>query len=51
MLIVGIAGGTGAGKTTIVSRVKAAFPDNEVMVILQDSYYRDNSNMPPEERQ
>lgn len=51
MLIVGIAGGTGSGKTTVVNKVMAAFPDNEVIMIPQDSYYRDNRALPPEERQ
>jgi uridine kinase len=51
MLIVGIAGGTGSGKTTVVRKVMDAFPANEIIVIPQDSYYRDNSDIPPEERQ
>jgi uridine kinase len=51
MLIVGIAGGTGSGKTTVVNKVMAGFPNNEVIVIPQDSYYRDNSNITLEERQ
>ena len=50
MLIVGIAGGTGSGKTTVVKSVMAAFPDDEVVMIPQDSYYRDNSAIPLEER-
>jgi uridine kinase len=51
MLTVGIAGGTGSGKTTVVKKVIEAFPNNEVIVIPQDSYYRDNSSLPLEERQ
>jgi uridine kinase len=51
MLIVGIAGGTGSGKTTVVNKVIEAFPENEIIVIPQDSYYRDNIDIPPEERQ
>ncbi len=51
MLIVGIAGGTGSGKTTVVKKVTGRFPNNEVMVIPQDSYYRDNRHIQPEERQ
>jgi uridine kinase len=51
MLIVGIAGGTGSGKTTVVKKVKSRFPDEEVVVIPQDAYYRDNSHLPPDERQ
>jgi uridine kinase len=41
MLIVGIAGWTGSGKTTVVRKVIEVFPNNEVIVIQQDSYYRD----------
>lgn len=51
MLIVGIAGGTGSGKTTVVKKVLDALPKNEVIVIPQDSYYRDNSHISLEERQ
>ena len=51
MLIVGIAGGTGSGKTTVVKKVKSRFPDEEVIVIPQDAYYRDNGHLPPDERQ
>lgn len=51
MLIIGIAGGTGSGKTTVVNRIIESLPKNEVVVIPQDSYYRDNSNLPLEERQ
>jgi uridine kinase len=51
MLIVGIAGGTGSGKTTVVRRVMQKLPVNEVIVMPQDSYYRDNQHIPPEERQ
>jgi uridine kinase len=51
MLIVGIAGGTGSGKTTVVRKLIEAFPKGEVIVIPQDSYYKDNSDIPLEERQ
>lgn len=51
MLIVGIAGGTGSGKTTVVEKVTEFFPNGEVLVIPQDAYYRDNSSIPLEERQ
>jgi uridine kinase len=50
MLIVGIAGGTGSGKSTVVRKIKEAFPGNEVVIIPQDSYYRDNSAVPAGER-
>jgi uridine kinase len=51
MLIVGIAGGTGSGKTTVVKRIMEAFPGNEVVIIPQDAYYRDNLSVPESERQ
>ena len=51
MLIVGIAGGTGSGKTTVVRKISEVFPNGEVIVIPQDSYYRDNIGITIEERQ
>lgn len=51
MLIVGIAGGTGSGKTTVVKKVMAGFSENEVALLPQDSYYRDNKHLPLRERQ
>ncbi|OFY70151.1 MAG: uridine kinase [Bacteroidetes bacterium RBG_19FT_COMBO_42_7] len=51
MLIVGIAGGTGSGKTTVVNKVMNRFPNEEVIVIPQDAYYKDNGHIPLEERQ
>ncbi len=50
MIIIGIAGGTGSGKTTVVNKIINSFPDGEVAVIPQDSYYKDSSHIPPEER-
>lgn len=50
MLILGIAGGTGSGKTTLVEQVVDTFEDHEVTVISQDSYYKDTSHMSYEER-
>ena len=51
MLIIGIAGGTGSGKTTVVNKIIESLPKNEVAVLSQDSYYKDNSHIPMEERQ
>ncbi len=51
MLIVGIAGGTGSGKTTVVRKISEVFPNGEVLVIPQDSYYKDNRGISVEERQ
>lgn len=50
MLIIGIAGGTGSGKTTVVNKIISSLPGGEVAVIPQDSYYKDSSHIPPEER-
>lgn len=50
MLIIGIAGGTGSGKTTVVNKITSSFAAGEVAVIPQDSYYKDLSYLPPEER-
>ena len=51
MLIIGIAGGTGSGKTTVVRNIDDKLPAGEVVVLPQDSYYKDSSNVPAEERQ
>jgi len=51
MLIIGIAGGTGSGKTTVVRKIIDRLPKGEVAVLPQDSYYRDSSHLPLEERQ
>lgn len=50
MLIIGIAGGTGSGKTTVVNKIIKSLPAGEVAVLPQDSYYKDSSHIPPEER-
>ena len=50
MIIIGIAGGTGSGKTTVVKRIVESLPEGSVAVIPQDSYYNDQSDMPLEER-
>lgn len=50
MLIIGIAGGTGSGKTTVVRRIIESLPANEVAVISQDCYYKDNHHVPLEQR-
>ncbi len=51
MLVIGIAGGTGSGKTTVVKKIIESLPPNEVAVIPQDSYYKDSGHLPMEERQ
>jgi len=51
MLIVGIAGGTGSGKTTVVKKVMERLHNKDVIVVPQDAYYKDNGHIPLEERQ
>lgn len=50
MLIIGIAGGTGSGKTTVVNQIMHQLPADEVAIISQDSYYRQNDHLTYEER-
>lgn len=50
MLIIGICGGTGSGKTTVVNKILDILPADHVVILSQDSYYKDNSNVPIEER-
>ncbi len=50
MLIIGIAGGTGSGKTTVVNQIIDELKNEEVDVISQDSYYNDTSHLSFEER-
>ena len=49
-ILIGIAGGTGSGKTSIAKAIAADFGKSEVALIEQDSYYRDLSNLTMEER-
>jgi uridine kinase len=50
MLIIGIAGGTGSGKTTVVHQIMNELPQTEVGIISQDSYYKANHGLSYEER-
>ncbi len=50
MLVIGIAGGSGSGKTTVVKELIAQLPKDTVSVIPQDAYYYDNGDRSPEEK-
>ncbi len=50
MLIIGIAGGTGSGKTTVVHQIMNELPHTEVGIISQDSYYKDTGSLSFDER-
>ena len=51
MLIIGIAGGSGSGKTTVVKKIVEALPSHAVAVVSQDSYYYDNGHLSQEEKE
>ncbi|MFW5644848.1 MAG: uridine kinase, partial [Bacteroidota bacterium] len=51
MFVIGITGGTGCGKTTVVRKIMNNFPEKQVTLLPQDAYYKDNSHLPLEERQ
>lgn len=50
-LVVGIAGGTGSGKSTVAANIAAGIPSSRIALIDHDSYYRDHSDLTDEERQ
>lgn len=50
MLIIGIAGGTGSGKSTVVKRIVQEMQSNSVAILPQDSYYRNNAHIPLDKR-
>ncbi|MBP5513441.1 MAG: uridine kinase [Bacteroidaceae bacterium] len=50
MYIIGIAGGTGSGKTTVVRKIVEALPGDKIALIPQDSYYNDTTHLTMEER-
>jgi len=50
-MVIGIAGGTGSGKTTIANKIVAQFDSQDIVIILQDAYYKDRSHLPEKERE
>jgi len=51
MYIIGIAGGSGSGKTSVVKKIINSFPDESVRVLSQDAYYKDNGVLTQEQRE
>lgn len=51
MLVIGVAGGTGSGKTTVVQQILQQMPTDQVTVISQDNYYHDNASLTLQERE
>jgi uridine kinase len=49
-IIIGIAGGSGSGKTTIAQKIHKSLPEDRVLIMTQDSYYKDHKDMTKEER-
>jgi uridine kinase len=50
MLTIGISGGSGSGKTTVVKKIVDSLPPDSVSIIYQDAYYRDNGHLSPEDK-
>ena len=50
MLVIGIAGGSGSGKTTVVKAIAENLKGEKVVIIPQDSYYKDSSDLTDEEK-
>ncbi len=49
-ILIGISGGSGSGKTTIVKRIYSEIPENCISIVAHDSYYKDQSHLTYEER-
>ena len=49
--VVGIAGGTGSGKTTVADKLASAMPPGRCVTIDHDAYYRDQGHLPPADRE
>lgn len=51
MLVIGIAGGSGSGKTSVVKKIIQSIPSEHVSVLSQDAYYKDNGSLSQEEKE
>lgn len=51
MLIIGVGGGTGSGKTTVVNKILVDLPQEDIIILSQDHYYHDNKHLSFEERE
>lgn len=49
-MVIGIAGGSGSGKTSVVKKIMHLFPKEDVVLLSQDNYYKDIGHLPAEER-
>ncbi len=49
-IIIGVSGGSGSGKTTVVNKIISGIGENKILLIQHDSYYRDLSHLPLDER-
>ncbi|QKS70802.1 uridine kinase [Paenalkalicoccus suaedae] len=49
-VIIGVAGGSGSGKTTVANEIYGQFPEQSILMIEQDAYYKNQSHLPMEER-
>ena len=49
-LVIGVAGGTGSGKTTIARKLVDAMPRGSALIVEYDAYYRDRSDLSPDQR-
>jgi uridine kinase len=50
-MIIGIAGGTGSGKTTVAKNIRKLLPQKKAVLIDYDSYYKDHTSLPKSERE
>ena len=49
-MIIGICGGSGSGKSTVAKKLVEVFGETQTVLLAQDSYYKDHSDLPLEER-